>query len=242
MRWLINSPIGRKFIMSISGLFLVSFALFHAVMNSVFLISPKGYDIICHFLGANWYALILTKVLALGFIIHIVYALILTLQNLKARGADRYAITKRQKGVSWASKNMLILGGLILAFIVLHLVHFWSKMQLAEVQHIFNRVVDLSRAGDGSYWINWTFTKANPMGIVNCLIYLVVVVLLWLHMTHGFWSGLQSLGWSNNVWLPRIKVISVVIATIVAVLFAAIPLAYLFGFTPDLSHLHLNCC
>ena len=89
MSWLINSSIGRKMIMRISGLFLVLFLLFHSLMNVVVLISAEGYDAIVGFLGANWYALIATVVLASGFIIHIIYAVILTLQNMKARGSLR---------------------------------------------------------------------------------------------------------------------------------------------------------
>ena len=108
--WLIDSSIGRKLIMSITGLFLVLFLLFHGTMNFVVLFSQEAYNMICEFLGANWYALVGTKVLAIGFVVHILYALYLTFQNRKARGNIRYAVTKKQEGVSFASQNMLVLG------------------------------------------------------------------------------------------------------------------------------------
>lgn len=227
MSWLINSSIGRKLIMSISGLFLVFFLLFHSLMNVVVLISAKGYDMVVNFLGANWYALIATVILALGFIIHIIYAVIITLQNRKARGPNRYNVRKPQKTVSWASKNMFVLGVIILGFLVLHLLHFWYKMQLVEVMHLLGvEFGDLSKATQGVYLIEELFK--NPLYSV---IYLVWLVAIWYHLTHGFWSAMHTLGWSNQVWLPRLKKISYVLATVICLLFAAIPVAYLLGFS-----------
>ncbi len=227
MSWLINSSIGRKMIMSITGLFLVLFLLFHSLMNVVVLISAEGYDVIVNFLGANWYALIATIVLGAGFIIHIIYATILTLQNMKARGPSRYAVSKPQRTVSWASKNMFVLGVIILGFLLLHLYHFWYKMQLVEVMHMLNMDFgSIENATRGVYWIEMLFK--NP---IYSVIYLVWLVAIWFHLTHGFWSAMHSLGWSNQVWLPRLKKISYVLATVICVIFAAVPVAYLLGFS-----------
>ncbi len=226
MSWLINSSIGRKMIMSISGLFLVLFLLFHSLMNIVVLISAKGYDVIVDFLGANWYALIATAVLAAGFIIHIIYATILTLQNMKARGPSRYAVAKPQRTVSWASKNMFVLGVIILGFLLLHLYHFWYKMQLVEVMHMLGVDFGSGNPKAGVFFIEQLFQ--NPL---NSVIYLVWLVAIWFHLTHGFWSAMHTLGWSNQIWLPRLKKISYALATIICVLFAAIPVAYLLGFS-----------
>lgn len=231
--WLIDSSIGRKFIMSISGAMLVLFLLFHSIMNFVVIISPEGYDAISAFLGANWYALIATKGLAIGFIIHILYALYLSSQNMRARGKDRYAVTSKQKGVSWASQNMLILGIVVLGFLVLHLYQFWSKMQLVEVlhlsgvHHLSNGVHGtseevLEHATKGSFWVQYWFSQP-----IFSVLYIVWLAALWLHLTHGVWSALQSLGLSNNIWLPRIKAISNIVSTIIVLLFMAIPVYYL---------------
>ena len=97
--WLLNSSIGKKLIMSISGLFLVLFLLFHLSMNVAAVFSGEAYNMVCSLLGSNWYAVAATLVLAAGVVIHFVYAIILTLQNRKARGNDRYAINARPKGV-----------------------------------------------------------------------------------------------------------------------------------------------
>ena len=131
--WLSNSSIGRKVVMSITGLFLVLFLTFHMCMNLVALISPAGYNAVCQFLGANWYALAGTVILAAGAVLHIVYAFWLTLQNRKARGNDRYLVNTRPQTVEWASQNMLVLGIIVLLGLVLHLFNFWYKMQLNEI-------------------------------------------------------------------------------------------------------------
>lgn len=107
---LFTSTIGRKLIMSISGIFLVLFLLFHMSMNMVAIFSGDAYNMICEFLGANWYALVATLILAGGFIIHILYATILTLQNRAARGTQRYAVTAMPKEVTWASRKYVYLG------------------------------------------------------------------------------------------------------------------------------------
>ena len=93
--WLCNSSIGRKVIMSVTGIALILFLTFHACMNLVALFSAEGYNMVCEMLGANWYAVAATAGLAALVALHFVYAVILTLQNRKARGASRYAVTDR---------------------------------------------------------------------------------------------------------------------------------------------------
>lgn len=205
--WLINSSVGRKLVMSISGLFLVLFVTFHMAMNLVAVISEDGYDAVCEFLGANWYALAGTAVLALGFVVHIVYAFILTAQNRRARGNQDYAVSERPKGVEWASQNMLVLGLIVILFFLLHLVHFWGKMQLPEI---------LGEYPEGGIdLIQQVFS--SPL---NLVLYLIWFVAIWFHLTHGFWSALQTLGWSNKVWFCRWKLIGNVWATVVLAGFA----------------------
>ena len=100
--WLFNSSIGRKVIMSVTGLSLILFLTFHGSMNLVALISRDGYNTICELLGANWYAVVATLGLAFLAVLHILYAFILTLQNRRARGSNRYAVTEKPAKVEWA--------------------------------------------------------------------------------------------------------------------------------------------
>ena len=224
--WLLNSSIGKKLIMSVSGLFLVLFLLFHLSMNVAAAFSGEAYNMICSLLGANWYAVAATLVLAAGVVIHFVYAVLLTLQNRKARGNDRYAINARPKGVEWASQNMLVLGIIIILFMVLHFSQFWYKMMFAEL--LGNHMVTLCDGTttvspqDGAAFINYYF-QGN---ILNTVLYLVWYVALWFHLTHGFWSSMQSLGWNNKVWINRWKCISNIYSTIVVLGFALVVVVF----------------
>ena len=199
--WLLNSSIGKKLIMSISGLFLVLFLLFHLSMNVAAVFSGEAYNMVCSLLGSNWYAVAATLVLAAGVVIHFVYAIILTLQNRKARGNDRYAINARPKGVEWASQNMFVLGLIVILFMLLHFSQFWYKMMFAEL--IGHHEVALGSAmvspQDGAAFINYYF-QGNAMITV---LYLIWYVALWFHLTHGFWSAIQTIGWNNTIWMNR---------------------------------------
>lgn len=217
MSWLINSSIGRKFIMSISGLFLILFLVFHMSMNLVMVFSFEAYDMISEFLGANWYAIAGTLVLAAGFIVHILYASLLTLQNQKARGKDRYAVSNT-KDASWTSKNMYVLGFVVLAFLVLHMIQFWYEMQFKELFHLEGAI------SKGSVLVIPLFKQ--PLYVI---VYLVAFVALWFHLTHGFWSALHSVGWNNTIWMKRLQNLSYVVATIIVAGFAVIPI-YIYFF------------
>lgn len=220
--WLINSSVGRKVVMSITGASLVLFLLFHASMNLVAIISEEGYNMICEFLGANWYALVATAGLACLVVLHILYAFILTVQNYRARGSQRYAVSAGQKDVSWASKNMLVLGVIVVLGIGLHLFNFWYKMQFAEILHMSGVAdVDIAKATDGVYWIKETF--ANPVYVV---LYLVWLAAIWFHLTHGVWSAMHSLGLNNGIWMKRIKTISCIVSTLVVLMFASVVVYY----------------
>ena len=225
--WLSNSSVGRKVVMSVTGAALVLFLLFHMSMNLVAIISTDGYNAICEFLGANWYALVGTAGLAVLVVVHFVYAFILTLQNRKARGSQRYAVSERPKNVTWASQNMLVLGIIVILGIALHLFNFWAKMQLPEVLHMMGMHVDavtMDNVANGSYYIASTFSCP-----VYAALYVVWLAALWFHLTHGIWSAMQTLGANNNVWICRWKAISNVLATIIIIGFLVVVVAGYFG-------------
>ena len=210
--FLTNSSVGKKLVMSISGCFLVLFILFHMSMNLTMLFSAEGYNAICAFLGANWYALAATVVLALGVLVHFVYAFILTVDNYRARGKQRYAVTVQEKGVAWASKNMLVLGVIVILGLGLHLVHFWSKMQLVEILGHHGTVIngmDIA-ATNGAALMMITFSKWY-----NVVLYVVWFAALWFHLIHGVWSMFQTVGWANDTWYPRLKCAANVVATLI---------------------------
>ncbi len=208
--WLTNSSIGRKLVMAITGASLILFVTFHVAMNAVAIFWPDAYNQICAFLGANWYALAASAGLAGLFILHILYAFWLTIQNRRARGNDRYNVVAKPPQVEWASQNMLVLGIVVIAFLVVHMIQFWAKMQLAEIMGVHGEI----NPQDGMAFINIAFAEwYTPV------IYIIGFVALWFHMTHGFWSMFQSAGWNNGIWMPRLKAIGNWWATIVVGLF-----------------------
>jgi succinate dehydrogenase (or fumarate reductase) cytochrome b subunit, b558 family len=212
--WLLNSSIGRKVIMSVSGLFLVLFLLFHMCMNMTLLFSTDAYDWICEMLGANWYAVAATLVLAAGVAVHFIFATILTLQNMKARGAEKYAFGNGTK-TEWAAKNMYVLGIIVVLGLLVHLKDFWYEMQFKELFHLEGAVTH------GSGLVINLFQS-----VTYVIIYLVWLAAIWFHLTHGIWSAMQTLGWNGKTWYPRVKVISNVISTIIMLGFAAVPVFF----------------
>ena len=222
--WLINSSIGRKVVMSVTGVALILFLLFHASMNVVALISAEGYNMICGFLGANWYALVATAGLAGLVVLHFLYAFWLTIQNRRARGASRYAVTDTPKKVEWSSQNMLVLGIFVILGMGLHLWNFWAKMMLVELAPCAG---DHHLATNGVYWIAKTFSCP-----VYTVIYLVWLAALWFHLNHGLWSSMQSLGLSGKIWFNRWRAISCIVSTIIILMFVAVAVAFCFGYRP----------
>jgi succinate dehydrogenase / fumarate reductase cytochrome b subunit len=199
-------------------------------MNVVALFSEEGYNMICEFLGANWYAVVATLGLAALAVLHIVYAFILTAQNRTARGDSRYEVaTQVTPGkVEWASKNMLVLGLIICIGLLVHLWNFWYNMMFAELVGAMPAISPT----DGFGWIKETFS--NPVFVV---IYIVWLVAIWFHLTHGFWSAMQTLGVNGKVWQKRWQCIGMIYVTVLMLLFLVVVLAFAFGCAPS-----LGCC
>ena len=211
------SSITKKLIMSISGLFLIVFMLLHMTINFFSVIDTfngtYGTTDGLFLAGCEFMALpivtIMVPVLAAGFIVHIVYAFILSYGNYKARGTERYAVANKTKAESWAAKNMLVLGVIVLGVVAFHLNHFWADMQLAEFQG--------QHAEDPYVLLNATF--GNWIWVV---IYLVWFGALGFHLCHGFWSAFQSIGMSNKVWEKRLMYIGYVVVAIIVLGFSAV--------------------
>ena len=227
--FIFNSSIGKKFIQSISGAFLVIFLLLHGTINffsvidsftgkygavaadeKLFSAGDGLFKLGCDFMSTGFIS-IMVPVLALGFLVHIIYGCWLSWQNMKARGGwKRYEVASKANADSWSAKNMLVLGIIILGFICFHLTHFWAKMQLPEM------------FGVGNY-------ENNPYLLLNVTFgkwWVLVLYIIWfaavgLHLVHGFWSMFQTVGWSGQTWFKRLKVIGVIVACIIVLLFVA---------------------
>ncbi len=201
--WLKDSSIGRKFVMALSGAALVFFLLFHGCMNLALVFSEEAYNAICRFLGANWYAVIGSLGIAFLILVH--------------------AVTDKKPGVTWESENMLVLGFTILGFLCLHLYNFWFKMQFAELSGIETGAFDPQ---NGAAYVKELFTT-SVWGQIYCVLYLLWLVVLWLHLNHGVGSAMTSMGLNNLKWQKRVEVISTVVATLVVLPFTIVVLYYL---------------
>ena len=222
--WLTNSSIGRKVIMSVTGIALILFLTFHGCMNLVALFSKEGYNWVCEMLGANWYAVAATIGLAALVAIHFIYAIILTLQNRKARGNNRYAVTCKPEKVEWASQNMFVLGVIVVLGMLLHLYNFWFNMMFAELANVGIPYVNgVEDAADGYSMIAYTFS--NP---VFTVLYIIWFVAIWFHMTHGFWSAMQTLGWNGKIWFNRWRCIGNIYVTVLMLIFLVVALKFAF--------------
>ena len=221
--WLVDSSIGRKVVMSVTGAALILFLTFHMAMNCAALFSADAYNAVCEFLGANWYALVGTVGLAVLVLLHFIYAFWLTIQNRKARGTQRYAVTEKPSTVEWASQNMLVLGIIVVVGLGLHLFNFWSKMQLQELIGSEGAVINgqVVSPTDGAYLIQYTFSQWYYV-----VLYCIWLGALWLHLTHGFWSAIQTLGWSGKVWHKRWQVIGSIYVTLLVLGFASVMFLY----------------
>lgn len=209
-----SSSIGKKLVMSLSGLFLLVFLLVHLAANLFYYGGPEAYNAMCEFMDTNPFIKIMVPVLALGFVIHIAWATVITLKNRTARPV-KYRVQDLSKSSTWESRNMYVLGIIVLGILAWHLSDFWAEMQL---QHF----VGGTPVSDQYALLEQTF--GNP---IISVLYIVWIVALWLHLRHGFWSAFQTVGLDNQVWIRRWQCAARVYALIVAVGFISIPVAVL---------------
>ena len=222
-----NASIGRKVFMSITGLFLIVFLCVHLTLNLFLTFDETGnlFNLAAHFMATNPLIKIMEPVLALGFIIHIIWSGWITLTNMKARPQS---YNSGDKLLSWwaPSKNMFILGGMVLVFLVLHLMHFYVKMKFTGdplLEEVTVNGVQMHNAYElvSDLFINYPLYD---------LFYVAGAILVGLHISHGFWSAFQSIGLSNSVWMKRLKFLAYFFAIVIAAGFAYIPLFFLIKF------------
>ncbi len=228
--FIFNSSIGKKFIQSISGAFLIVFLLLHATINffsvidsftgkfgvaaaddKLFSAGDGLFKLGCDFMSTPFIS-IMVPILALGFLVHVAYGCWLTYKNVMARGGvKRYEVSNKGAADSWSAKNMFVLGIIIIGFVFFHLTHFWAKMQLPEMFGIGtyeNNPYLLLTTIFGKWWIT--------------VLYIIWFVAVWFHLTHGFWSMFQTVGWNGQTWFKRVKVIGIVVASIIALAFVVV--------------------
>ncbi|MCX2740193.1 succinate dehydrogenase cytochrome b subunit [Pontibacter anaerobius] len=216
-----SSTVGRKIIMSITGLFLCSFLVVHLIGNLQLFKNDGGeaFNVYSHFMGTNPIIRTMEIVLLLGFVFHIYDALVLTRRNKAARPVG-YVNNHPEENSTWSSRNMGLLGTVILVFLIIHLWNFFVPARFGglepivvenvEYDNLYIKVVQ-------SFQIWW-----------YVLIYVIAMVALAYHLIHGFQSAFQTLGLDHKKYTPFIQKFGVAFSIIVCLGFAIIPLYFFF--------------
>lgn len=222
----IFASIGKKFIISVSGIFLMAFILVHLAVNLLLIFDDTGelFNLGAHFMTTNPVIRIVEPLLGLGFMIHILWTLAITFHNWRARPV-KYNKQNTAVSSSWASRNMLILGSLITIFLVIHIINFFWVIKFNP--HTLPNVIIGGEEIEDTYTLVADLLKSS---VLYCIFYILGGVMLGLHLTHGFWSSFQTLGLNNKNWMKRLEWIAHIYAIIVAVGFSVIPLYFMIKF------------
>ena len=213
------TSIGYKVLMALSGLFLMFFLLQHLVINSLSVISPDAFNEASHFMGTNpLVQFLLQPILIFGVVFHFIMGFFLDLRNRKSRTIS-YAFNKPSANSSWVSRNMIISGLTVLAFLGVHFVDFWIPE--ISTKYISGDMSGLSSNGEFRYFHE---LHEKFSALPRVIAYIVAFVFLSLHLLHGFQSSFQSVGVSTNKTRLTFYKIGTIFALIVPIGFILIAL------------------
>lgn len=193
MAGLTKSTIGRKLLMALSAFFLILFLIVHMSMNFISVFSEESFNGASHFMETNpFIQFFMQPLLLIGVIFHFIMGFVLEIKNKKARPVA-YAVNNAKDNSSWASRNMIISGGVILCFLVLHLGDFWFPT--------------ISKNYFGAHEIETSYEhlQSKFSQLWRVVIYNIAFILLGLHLAHGFKSAFQSMGINHPKYSPIIK-------------------------------------
>ncbi|MCH2023338.1 MAG: succinate dehydrogenase cytochrome b subunit [Saprospiraceae bacterium] len=232
MKWIIEfllSSLGKKLIMSLTGLFLCLFLVVHMLGNlQLFLPSPEGMPEGYVF---NMYAYHMThssliKIISYGnyffILLHALQGILITVYNRKAKGGKYQGKGVSDTAAKMASRNMIFLGVLLLAFIGLHMYQFWAQMHFnSEMPVMAGIIEDGEEVKDLFAIVSVAFKQ--PWVVI---VYLISLLALALHLVHGFWSAFQTMGLSNNKYGPIIRFVAMAYAILIPLGFATMPIVF----------------
>lgn len=233
MKWsdFFTSSVGKKFVMALSGLFLISFLIVHVGINAcifadLFDDNDNGemFNKAAHFMGASYVIRLLEVGLFVGFFIHIIQGYVLEVRNRSKRSVG-YQVSMGSKGSRWYRKSMGLLGTLILLFLIVHISHFWVPSRITqeglgqayynnngiEYHNLYARMIDVFQTG----WV--------------VALYLLACFSLAWHLIHGFQSAFRTLGVSNNRYVILARAGGMAFSILVPLLFALMPISMYLG-------------
>ena len=228
MKWshFFTSAVGRKIVMALTGLFLISFLLVHVGLNSCIFYDLPLFDAndngsmfnrAAHFMGASLVIRILEIGLFAGIILHIIQGYAVEAKNRSKRSRG-YAVSLGNRGSTWMSRSMAILGTLIFLYLIVHVAQFWVP---SRITHNVEQATYYGKEMHNLYLLMFeTFQQGWVV-----LLYLVGVGALAFHLLHGFHSAFRSMGVHNKKYLSMLKGLGYGFTIIVCVLFALMPLS-----------------
>lgn len=216
MNWfsrLITSSIGKKMIMALTGLFLITFLIIHCTINAMIFLNDGGvtFSHWGHFMGTNPIIRTLEIGLVLGFLLHIIQGIVLIKKNRDSR-AVRYQVVTSTSHSTWYSRSMGLLGTLLLLFLIMHTAHFW----------IPNRANQFATGEELNLYQMMLNIFASPLVVA---LYVIGCISLAWHLLHGFWSAFQTLGLNHQRYNAIINFVGTAFAIVVPLIFALMPIA-----------------
>lgn len=220
MKWseIFNSSVGKKWIMALTGLFLISFLIIHAGLNACIWANDGGimFNAGAHFMGSTVVIRTIEVGLMLGFVLHIVQGIMLEIQNRKTRKIG-YAVAMGNKGSKWYSRSMGLLGTLILIFLIIHLSHFWIPNR-SNQGWLLGEEINLYERMQITFQELWVV-----------IVYVVGCISLAWHLMHGFQSAFRTIGVTNKKYLKMLNALGVGFSIIVPLVFALMPISFYLG-------------
>lgn len=222
MKWseMFTSSVGKKWVMALTGIFLITFLLIHVSINACIWVNDDGkmFHEVAGFFGGTIVIRIIEVGLILGFIIHIIQGLVLEFQN-RSKRKKGYAVAMGNKGSKWYSRSMGLLGTLVLFFLILHLAHFWVPNRSSQGWLLgLGEEIDLYEKMKLIFQEEWIV-----------IVYILGCISLAWHLLHGFQSSFRTIGVSNPKYLRLINAAGVAFSIIVPLAFAMMPLTFYFG-------------
>jgi succinate dehydrogenase / fumarate reductase cytochrome b subunit len=217
-----TSSIGKKLVMALTGLFLITFLIIHVGINACIFANDNGvmFNKAAHFMGSSYVIRIIEIGLFAGFLIHIIQGFVLEAKNLSRRGKG-YRINLASKGSKWYSRTMGLFGTLLFFYLIMHISHFWIPSRITglestiidnkEYHNLFGRMVEVFQ---------------NPFIVV---LYVLGTISLAWHLVHGFQSAFRTIGVHNNRYLSIINILGIAFSIIVPLIFALMPISIHFG-------------
>lgn len=227
MKWseLFTSSIGRKWVMGLTGLFLISFLVVHAGINACIWANDDGvmFNKAAHFMGSTVVIRIMEVGLFAGILLHIVQGYILEFSNRGKRGTA-YKVNLGNKGSKWYSRSMGLLGTILLLFFILHWYHFWVPSRFTGIPGPEMRLEDGKEIHNLYALMQVTFQQAWVV-----ILYVLACISLCWHLIHGFQSAFRTVGVSNPKYLTMIRNIGIGYSIIISLVFAMMPVSMYLG-------------